>query len=190
MELTKQETKQAATPAERRKASEYPQELLNLFDLYVHGEISRRTFLDGAQKFAVGGVTAVALWESLRPNYAFAQQVKPDDKRIKVSYETVASPKGNGSIKGYFARPAKKGKYPAIIVIHENRGLNPYIEDVARRLATDNFIAFAPDGLTPLGKRGGFGICAEHLARHVRRLPWRARSRRRPRPAPCRASRF
>jgi carboxymethylenebutenolidase len=137
---------------ERKKASDYPQELLNLFDHYVHGEIDRRKFLDGAQKFAVGGVTATALWESLKPNYAFAEQVPKDDTRIKTSYETVPSPDGNGSIRGYYARPATiSGKIPAVLVIHENRGLNPYVEDVARRLALLNYLAFAPDGLTSVG---------------------------------------
>ncbi len=136
---------------ERKVASDYPQELLDLFHEYQHGDISRRAFLDGAAKFAVGGLTAAAIFESLRPNYAWAQQVPPDDKRIKVGYETVQSPEGNGSIKGYLARPAKSGKLPVVLVIHENRGLNPYIEDVARRLALANFIAFAPDGLTSVG---------------------------------------
>lgn len=137
---------------ERKKASDFPQELLDLFDLYVHGDIDRRAFLDGAQKFAVGGVTAVALWESLRHNYAWAQQVPKDDQRIRTSYETVDSPQGNGQIRGYLARPAGgAGKWPGVLVIHENRGLNPYIEDVARRLAVANFIAFAPDGLTSVG---------------------------------------
>src|SRR3990167_3824072 len=137
---------------ERKKASDYPQELLNLFDLYVHGEISRRAFLEGAQKFAVGGVTAVALWESLRPNYAWAQQVPKDDARLKTEYATVPSPQGNGNIRGYFVRPANaSGKLPGVLVAHENRGLNPYIEDVARRLGVANFMAFAPDGLTSVG---------------------------------------
>src|SRR5207237_9635241 len=136
---------------ERRKASEFPQELLNLFDRYVHGGISRRGFLDGAQKFAVGGVTAAALFQMLKPNYAWAIQVPPDDKRIKAEYDTVPSPQGDGSIKGYLVRPANETKLPSILVIHENRGLNPYIEDVARRLAVANFIAFAPDGLTSVG---------------------------------------
>jgi carboxymethylenebutenolidase len=136
---------------ERKKATDFPQELLNLFDRYVHGDIDRRAFLDGAKKFATGGVTATALWEALRPNYAFADQVQKDDKRIKAGYETVQSPQGNGSIKGYFARPAAGGKQPGVLVIHENRGLNPYIEDVARRLAVANFVAFAPDGLTSVG---------------------------------------
>lgn len=136
---------------ERRKASEYPQELLDLFDKYVHGDIERRDFLEGAKKYAVGGMTAVAIWESLRPNYAWAQQVKPDDARIKTERVTVDSPQGTGNIKGLLAMPAKAGKYPVVLVIHENRGLNPYIEDVARRLATENFIALAPDGLTSVG---------------------------------------
>jgi carboxymethylenebutenolidase len=136
---------------ERKKASDFPQELLNLFDGYVHGGISRRQFLDRAQRFAVGGVTAVALFEMLRPNYAWAIQVQPDDKRIKSEYDTVPSPQGNGSIKGYLVRPANAAKLPGVLVIHENRGLNPYIEDVARRLAIADFIAFAPDALTSLG---------------------------------------
>jgi len=136
---------------ERKKASEYPQELLNLFDHYVHGEITRRQFFEGAQKYAVGGLTATAIWESLRPNYALAQQVPVDDPKIKAQRVSVDSPQGNGKIDGYFVTPAKAGKYPAIVVIHENRGLNPYIQDVARRLAVANFTAFAPDALTPLG---------------------------------------
>jgi carboxymethylenebutenolidase len=140
---------------ERKSASDYPQELLDLFHEYQHGDINRRTFLERASKFAVGGLTVAAIFESLRPNYAWAQQVKADDKRIKVSYETVQTPAGNGSIKGYFVRPAKGNKLPVVLVIHENRGLNPYIEDVARRLAVENFIAFAPDGLTSVGSYPG-----------------------------------
>ncbi len=137
---------------ERKKASEFPQELLDLFDLYVHGEIDRRAFLDGAKKYAVGGVTATMIWESLRPNYAWAEQVPKDDRRIKTERVTVDSPQGNGSIKGYLVRPANAGgKLPGVLVVHENRGLNPYIEDVARRLGTANFMAFAPDGLTSVG---------------------------------------
>lgn len=137
---------------ERLKANDFPQELLNLFDHYVHGDISRRKFLDGAAKYAVGGLTAIAIWESLRPNYALAQQVPKDDKRIHAEYVTVPSPQGNGEIRGYFARPDKPaGKLPGVLVVHENRGLNPYIEDVARRLAVANFLALAPDGLTSVG---------------------------------------
>jgi carboxymethylenebutenolidase len=136
---------------ERKVASDYPQELLDLFHEYQHGDIDRRTFLDRLGKFAVGGLTVAAIFESLTPNYAWAQQVPADDKRIKVGYETVQSPAGNGSIKAYLARPAKNGKKPAVLVIHENRGLNPYIEDVARRLALADYVAFAPDGLTSVG---------------------------------------
>ena len=137
---------------ERKKASDYPQELLDLFHEYQHGDISRRDFMDRIKKFAVGGVTTAAIYESLKPNYAWAQQVPKEDSRIKTSYETVPSPQGNGSIKGYLAKPASAaGKVPAVIVIHENRGLNPYIEDVARRFAVANFIAYAPDGLTSVG---------------------------------------
>jgi len=137
---------------ERKKATDFPQELLNLFDHYVHGEISRRQFLDSAAKYAVGGLTATAIWDSLRPNYALAEQVPQDDKRLKTEYATVSSPQGNGSIRGYFVRPADaNGKLPGVLVIHENRGLNPYIQDVARRLGTANFLAFAPDGLTSVG---------------------------------------
>ncbi len=136
---------------ERKSASDYPQELLDLFHEYQHGDIDRRAFLDRLGKFAVGGLTVATIFESLKPNYVWAQQVKPDDKRIKVGYETVQSPAGNGSIKGYLARPEKSGKRPVVLVIHENRGLNPYIEDVARRLALANYVAFAPDGLTSVG---------------------------------------
>jgi carboxymethylenebutenolidase len=137
---------------ERMKASDFPQELLNLFDRYVHGDIGRREFMEGAQKFTAGGMTAAAIFESLRPNYAWAQQVTKDDPRIKVESATVPSPQGNGSIRGNLVRPAKAaGKLPAVLVVHENRGLNPYIEDVARRLGTANFMALCPDGLSSVG---------------------------------------
>ena len=137
---------------ERKKASDYPQELLDLFHQYVHGDIDRRDFLHGAGRFAVGGLTAAAIFESLKPNYAWAQQVPKDDKRIKTDYATVPSPQGNGTIRGYLTRPANAAaKLPGVLVVHENRGLNPYIEDVARRLAVANFLAFAPDGLTSAG---------------------------------------
>src|SRR5947209_6025498 len=139
-------------PIGRKKASDFPQELLNLLDGYVHGGISRRQFLRRAEKFAVGGVTAAALFQMLKPNYAWAIQVPPDDKRIKAETATVPSPQGNGSIKGYLVRPANaSGKLPVVLVVHENRGLNPYIEDVARRLAIAGFVALAPDGLTSVG---------------------------------------
>jgi len=137
---------------ERKHASDFPQEVLKLFDGYVHGWLSRRDFLDRAGKYAVGGFTAAAMLESLRPNYAFAQQVAKDDSRIKTEYLTYPSPQGSGNMRGYFARPSNPaGKLPGVVVIHENRGLNPYIEDVTRRLAVANFVAFAPDALTPLG---------------------------------------
>src|SRR3984893_4192254 len=136
---------------DRKKASDFPQELLNLFDGYVHGGISRRQFVNRAQKFAVGSVTAAALFQMLKPNYAWAIQVPADDKRIKAEYDTVPSPQGNGNIKGYLVRPANAAKLPCVLVVHENRGLNPYIEDVARRLAVADFIAFAPDALASLG---------------------------------------
>ena len=137
---------------ERKQASDYPQELLDLFHEYQHGDISRRSFLDRAGKFAVGGLTAAAIFESLKPNYAWAQQVPKNDQRLKSEYVTVPSPEGNGTIKGYFVQPANaSGKLPAVLVVHENRGLNPYIEDVARRFAVANFIALAPDGLTSVG---------------------------------------
>src|SRR5688500_18508647 len=140
---------------ERKTADEYPQELLDLFHEYQHGDMDRRSFMNQIARFAVGGLTAAAIFESLTPNYAWAQTVPKDDPEIKVGYETVASPEGNGSIKGYLARPAKGKKFPSVLVIHENRGLNPYIEDVARRLAKAGYMAFAPDGLTSVGGCSG-----------------------------------
>ena len=141
---------------ERKKATDFPPEVLRLFDGYVHGFISRRDFLDGAARFAVGGFTAAAMLESLRPNYAFAQQVAKNDPRIKTEYVSYPSPQGSGTMRGYLALPAgASGKLPAVVVIHENRGLNPYIEDVARRLAVEGYLAFAPDALTPVGGYAG-----------------------------------
>jgi carboxymethylenebutenolidase len=137
---------------ERRKASEFDQELLNLFDQYVHGQIDRRGFLDRAARFAVGGMTAAMLLDALNPKFAEAQQVPKDDKRIRTETVDFPSPQGSGTMKGYLARPASgAAKLPGILVVHENRGLNPHIEDIARRLAVDNFLAFAPDALAPLG---------------------------------------
>jgi carboxymethylenebutenolidase len=139
---------------ERKKASDFDPQLLSLFHQYVHGGISRREFLDGAAKFAVGGLTATALWEMLRPNYALAQQVPKDDRRIRAEYAMYSSPKGNsanGQMRGLLVRPATGDKFPAVLVVHENRGLNPYIEDVARRLAVAGFMALAPDAIWPLG---------------------------------------
>jgi len=139
---------------ERMKASDVPRELLDDLHLYVHGEMDRRSFIDRCGKFVVGGLTGVALFEALAPNYAWAEQVAKDDPRLKTEYATVPSPQGNGEIRGYLVRPVKASataKVPAVLVVHENRGLNPYIEDVARRLGVENFMAFAPDGLTSVG---------------------------------------
>lgn len=137
---------------ERMKASEFDPGLLALFDQYVHGGVNRREFLDGAKKFAVGGLTAATILETLSPNYAFAQQVAKDDARLKAEYVNYPSPQGSGTMKAYVARPANAaGKLPGVLVVHENRGLNPYVEDVARRLGVAGFLALAPDALTPVG---------------------------------------
>lgn len=136
----------------RKQAHEFDQELLDLYDYYVHGQIDRRGFLSRAAKFAVGGLTAVALLDLLSPQYALAEQVRADDPRVVSEYRKFPSPDGSGEGRGLLVRPKDaKGKRPTVLVIHENRGLNPYIEDVARRLATQGFIAFAPDALYPLG---------------------------------------
>jgi carboxymethylenebutenolidase len=137
---------------ERKTAHDFDQELLVLFDAYVHGGLDRRGFLDKAAKYAVGGVTAAMLLEQLRPKFAEAQVVRTDDERIAPEYLEYDSPNGYGKMRGYFVRPENAtGKLPGILVIHENRGLNPHIEDVARRFALENFVAFAPDALFPLG---------------------------------------
>jgi carboxymethylenebutenolidase len=135
-----------------------PAEAVELYTQFIHGEISRRDFLNGVERFAVAGLTAAAIVEALMPNYALGQQVRKDDERIKASYETVPSPNGNGYIRGYFVRPFSAdsrsetpAKLPGVIVIHENRGLNPHTEDVARRFALENFAAFAPDTLSSVG---------------------------------------
>ena len=149
---------------DRKKASDFDQELLNIFDQYVHGLIDRRGFLDKAAKFAVGGVTAAMLLDTLSPKFAEAQQILPTDSRLIAEVEGFESPKGNGKMRGYFVRPSRSvgrstrapagtaaRRRPGVLVVHENRGLNPHIEDIARRLAVENFLAFAPDALTPLG---------------------------------------
>ncbi len=130
-----------------------PTEAIEAYNLYIHGEIDRRAFINRVKKVAVSSVAAAAMVDQLMPNYAAAQQVPTDDPRIKTEYVTVPSPQGNGSIKGYLVRPAGAGtqRLPSILVVHENRGLNPHIEDIARRLALENFMAFAPDGLTSVG---------------------------------------
>jgi carboxymethylenebutenolidase len=148
---------------ERKTAADFDPELLILFDAYVHGAVDRRGFLDRARKFAVGGVTAAMLLDALNPKFAEAQQVPKDDARIKAEYLDFESPKGYGKMRGYLVRPANAaGKLPGVVVVHENRGLNPHIEDIARRLALDNFVAFAPDALTPLG---GYPAAGEDEAR-------------------------
>jgi len=137
---------------ERRTANDFDQDLLTLFDQYVHGSIDRRGFLDRAARFAVGGMTAAMLLDALNPRFTEAQQVRKDDPRLKAQVLEYESPQGTGKVRGYLVRPeAATGKLPGILVVHENRGLNPHIEDIARRLALDNFMAFAPDALTPLG---------------------------------------
>jgi carboxymethylenebutenolidase len=137
---------------ERRQASDFDPEVLKLFDQYVHGLIDRRGFLERAARFAVGGVTASMLLDALNPRFAEAQQIAKDDARLNASYVEFESPKGNGKMRGYLAKPAKSsGKLPGVLVVHENRGLNPHIEDIARRVALENYLAFAPDALTPLG---------------------------------------
>lgn len=135
----------------RQKASEFRQEVLDLYDDYAHGRLSRRDYVRKLGAFAVGGLTVQSLLAGLSPNYAWAEEVKPDDPRIKTEMITYESPDGGGKIKGLLAKPAQGEKFPAVLVIHENRGLNPYIEDVARRLAVAGFLALAPDALTPLG---------------------------------------
>lgn len=140
-----------ASAMERRTAADFPQELLDIFDQYVHGGIDRRGFLERAAKFAVGGVTAGVLLDQLSPVFAM-QQIKADDPRIKGEYVSYPSPDGNAKTNGYLVKPAMaSGKLPGILVVHENRGLNPHIEDIARRVAVDNYLAFAPDALAPLG---------------------------------------
>src|SRR5438477_8788132 len=138
--------------------SKLPKEAIQLYNEFIHGQISRRAFMDGVQRLAVGGLGATTILEALMPNYALGQQVSKTDDRIKATYETIPSPQGNGSIRGYLVRPVSAdtraetpAKLPGIIVVHENRGLNPHIEDIARRVALANFMAFAPDGLTSLG---------------------------------------
>ena len=135
-----------------------PAEAVELYSQYIHGEVSRRDFFEGLKRYAVGGLTVTVLSEALLPNYALGQQVRKDDERIRASYETIPSPNGNGYIRGYFVRPDSANsrdktpaKLPGVIVVHENRGLNPHTEDVARRFALENFMAFAPDALSSLG---------------------------------------
>jgi carboxymethylenebutenolidase len=142
---------------ERKKASDFDPEVLSLFDQYVHGLLDRRGFLEKAARFAVGGLTASMLLDALNPRFAEAQQIAKDDSRLKTAYAEFDSPKGSGKVRGYLAMPraerkkGQRGKLPGILVVHENRGLNPHIEDIARRIALEDYVAFAPDALTPLG---------------------------------------
>jgi carboxymethylenebutenolidase len=137
---------------ERKQASDFDPEVLEIFDQYVHGLIDRRGFLERAARFAAKGVTAAMLLDALSPRFAEAQQIAKDDGRLATSYLQYDSPKGSGKMRGYLALPRKaSGKLAGILVVHENRGLNPHIEDIARRIALENYIAFAPDALTPLG---------------------------------------
>jgi carboxymethylenebutenolidase len=154
----------------RMTAKDFDQELLDLYDFYAHGKISKREFLDRAGKFAVGGVTSLALLNMLSPNYAMAEQVSFNDPDIHADYITYASPNGTGDVRGYLVRPsAAEGPLPAVLVIHENRGLNPYIEDVARRLAKAGFMAMAPDGLTSVGGYPGNDADGRELQKQVDR---------------------
>jgi carboxymethylenebutenolidase len=145
-------TTQPFSPSRRLSASDFHPEVLRLFDRYVHGIIDRRGFLEAAGKFAAAGVTAAGLLDALSPRFAEAQQVPPQDPRIHAEYVEIPSPSGNGKVRGYLVRPVKPaGKLPIVLVVHENRGLNPHIEDIARRVALDHFLAFAPDALFTLG---------------------------------------
>ena len=139
-------------PGTQPSADQYPQEIWALFDRYVHGQIDRRGFLEAAGRYAVAGMTAAAMLDALSPRFAEAQQIPKDDPRLKIESIEYPSAQGSGKMRGYFARPAKgKSKLPAVLVVHENRGLNPHIEDVTRRMALEGFLAFAPDALAPLG---------------------------------------
>ncbi|AUH33741.1 YghX family hydrolase [Paracoccus tegillarcae] len=152
----------------RMRAKDFDQELLELYDYYAHGRITKREFLDRAGKFAVGGVTALGLLQMLSPNYALAQQVNFNDETILPEYITYDSPDGNGEVRGYLVRPAGvEGRLPAVLVVHENRGLNPYIEDVARRVAKAGFMALAPDGLTSVGGYPGNDVEGRELQQTV-----------------------
>ncbi|WP_170336393.1 YghX family hydrolase [Ruegeria arenilitoris] len=155
----------------RMTTKDFGQELLDLYDFYAHGKITKRQFLDRAGKFAVGGVTAVALLNMLSPNYAMAQQVSFNDPDIHADYITYPSPNGTGDVRGYLVRPAGvEEPLPGVLVIHENRGLNPYIEDVARRLAKAGFMALAPDGLTSVGGYPGNDADGRELQKTVDRV--------------------
>jgi carboxymethylenebutenolidase len=152
----------------RLTARDFDQELLDLYDYYAHGRISKREFLDGAGKFAIGGITAAMLFDMLKPDYAMAEQVSFNDPDIKATYETYTSPNGHGEVRGYLVKPSAAAEaLPAVLVIHENRGLNPYVKDVARRVAKAGFMALAPDGLTSVGSYPGNDDDGRELQRTV-----------------------
>lgn len=159
----------------RLTAQDFQPEVLKLFDQFVHGDISRRSFIDRAAGIAGSTAAATALLASLTPQFAQAQQVKPDDARIVTRKQSFDSPQGNGQVSGYLAKPANaKGKLPVVLVVHENRGLNPHIEDITRRLALDGFLAFAPDALAPLGGYPGDEEKASALFRTLDQAKTRA----------------
>lgn len=164
----------ASTPGSAKERRTVPVEAIEIYNRYIHDEISRREFLRGVQKFAVAGLTASAIVEALMPNYAMGQQIARDDERIRASYVTLPSPQGSGQIRGYLVRPFSAdsrsetpAQLPGIVVVHENRGLNPHTEDVARRFALANFMAFAPDVLTPLGGYPGDDFQGGQLFREI-----------------------
>jgi len=148
----------------RKTSGDFHPEILKLFDRYVHGGLDRRGFLTGAAKYMAVGISTASILEALSPRFAEAQQVPPDDSRIKTSFVEFPSPQGYGTVRAYLARPARsKGKLPTVLVVHENRGLNPHIEDIARRLALANFIALAPDAFLRCAAHRG-GRCAHQGA--------------------------
>jgi carboxymethylenebutenolidase len=151
----------------RLTAKDFSPELIQLYDFYAHGQITKRQFLDGAAKYALAGLTATAILDLMKPNYAWAQQVQFTDPEIRPEYVTYPSPKGHGEVRGYMVAPAAEGPHPAVVVVHENRGLNPYIEDVARRLAKAGFLALAPDGLSSVGGYPGNDDAGRELQAQV-----------------------
>lgn len=162
--------KQGEQAMKRMKASDFSQELLDLYDGYAHGQVTKREFLEQASRFAVGGVTAAAILQNLSPKYALAQQVDPSDPGIQTEWIEYDSPEGHGAIRAYLVRPSDAAdKLPGVVVVHENRGLNPYIEDVARRVAVAGFMAIAPDGLTPLGGYPGNDDQGKEMQRELDR---------------------
>ncbi|MEI4472276.1 YghX family hydrolase [Frigidibacter sp. MR17.24] len=151
----------------RLTAKDFSPELLELYDFYAHGIITKREFLDRAARFTVGGLTAAAVLSMMSPDYALAEQVSFNDPDITATWITYPSPNGHGEMRAYYVRPAGTAAAPGVVVVHENRGLNPYIQDVARRLAKAGFIAMAPDGLTPMGGYPGNDEAGRALQQQV-----------------------